>query len=423
MSALNSTDYRERAVLLDLLLSATQDGIVDWNLQSGETVYNPRWKHLFGFDSADLREYHETPNGWRDLIHPDDRAHALRLIDDHVQQGWPLYTTVRMRHRHTSYKHILVRGAAHRDEHDRALRLVLVFSDVDERIREEQLRRAELVQAQKLGAIGQLASGVAHEINTPLQFVGDSLHFAKTAVADVLALLEQLRRAAGSAKHAPADPQVLAELAQTEADLDYDYVRDALPSAIDRSLAGVERVSRIVRALKTFAHPDKEQLTPTDLRGLIESTVVVATNEWKYVAEVELQLAPDLPLVPCLGGELNQVVLNLIVNAAHAIGDVVGNSGEKGRIVVSASADDTYAFIRVSDTGTGITDEAKPKVFDPFFTTKEVGKGTGQGLAMAYNCIVEKHKGSIDFESELGVGTTFTIRLLLRHAESGDTST
>jgi len=140
---------------------------------------------------------------------------------------------------------------------------------------------------------------------------------------------------------------------------------------------------------------------------------MVATNEWKYVADIELDLDSSLPPVPCIGGELNQVVLNLVVNASHAIADVVGTSGEKGKISIVTACDNTHAIIRVKDTGTGIPEHARARVFEPFFTTKEVGKGTGQGLAMAYNCVVKRHKGSIDFETELGVGTTFTIRLPL----------
>ena len=420
MSALHSTDNAAKADLLDLLLGATQDGLVDWNLQTGETFYNARWKHLLGFDSAELAEYHETPDGWRDLIHPDDRAHALRLIDDHIKQSWPLYTTVRMRHRHNDYKHILVRGAAQRDAQDCALRMVLVFSDIDERIRDEQRQRAQLVQAQKMGAIGQLAAGVAHEINTPMQFVGDNLHFAKAAIDDLLTLVGMLRSAVESAVHTPLGEAQLAELAQAEIDLDFEYARDALPTAIERSLQGVDRVTKIVRAMKAFTHPDDgDTLSPTDLKGLIESTVMVASNEWKYVADVELALSANLPPVPCLGGELNQVVLNLIVNASHAIADVVGSSGNKGKISISADSDATHAVIRIADTGTGIPDAARAKVFEQFFTTKEVGKGTGQGLAMAYNTIVERHKGSIEFETALGVGTTFIIRLPLKTASQG----
>jgi signal transduction histidine kinase len=275
------------------------------------------------------------------------------------------------------------------------------------------------LQTQKLGAIGQLAAGVAHEINTPMQFIGDNLHFAKQSIDDLLSLVATLRQAIEQAVQTPVSEEKLGELARAEIDLDYEYAREALPKAIERSLTGVERVTNIVRAMKAFAHPDGDQLTPTDLKGLIESTVMVATNEWKYVADVDLQLDKDLPPVPCIGGELNQVVLNLIVNASHAIADVVGSTGEKGKISISAETNETHAVIRVTDTGTGIPEHARAKVFEPFFTTKEVGKGTGQGLSMAYNSIVKRHKGSILFETELGVGTTFEIRLPLTIEQSG----
>jgi len=246
-----------------------------------------------------------------------------------------------------------------------------------------------------------------------MQFIGDNLHFAKAAVTDLIALLEQLKKATQDAESAPLGPARLEQLVMAEADADFEYAREALPTALERSLSGVERVTKIVRAMKSFAHPGGDQLAPTDLRGLIESTVMVATNEWRYVAEVDLDLDPNLPTVPCIAGELNQVVLNLIVNASHAIADVVADTGDKGRITVKASSDETHAEIRIADTGTGIPVHARAKVFEPFFTTKEVGKGTGQGLSLAYNCIVKRHKGTINFETELGTGTTFVIRLPL----------
>jgi PAS domain S-box-containing protein len=401
MSTLTDASQAAKAELLDLLLSATQDGIVEWDLRTGETVYNARWKHLLGFDSAELAEYHETPDAWRRLIHPDDAARALRLIDDHVTQGWPLYTTVRMRHLHASYKHVLVRGAALRDEADRAVRMVLVFSDIDERIRDEQRHRAELMQAYKLGVMRQLASRVAHEINTPLQLVGDNLHVAQSVARDLLGLL-------GGA------PTCVAGLEpRGEADIDLDRLRETLPAALERSREGVEQITEIVRAIKSIATPDGERLVPADLKSLIESSVMVAASEWRHVADLELRLSPDLPPVPCLSRELSQVLLDLVSNAAHAVADAVGTSGIKGKISIGADHDASHVVLRVSDTGTGIPEHARGKVFHPFFTTKEAGKGSGQSLSMAYDCIVERHHGSIDFETQLGVGTTFVIRLPL----------
>jgi PAS domain S-box-containing protein len=530
-------EYQAKAELLDLLMSATQDGIVDWNLVIDEADYNPRWCNLLGFDGDEFSAGTHTPSLWQELVHPDERAGVASMLNDHLEQGWPFSPTVRMRHRSGGYRHILCRGTSLRDAQDRPLRMVIVFSDIDEKIRDESRQRAlvaaipdtlfrvradgtisgvrrgseregspfaalregmtledsfsdarllallrgalfggasnepqntkalrvttsasegtplhhevrivrsdddeavcivrdvteqreleeRLLESQKLGAIGQLAAGIAHEINTPMQFIGDNLHFASGSVAQLMTLLEQFKAAALEAEIAPLGAAKLEELLMAEADADFEYVREALPTALKRSLGGVERVTNIVRALKTFAHPGGDKLALTDLRGLIESTVMVATNEWRYVAEVELDLDANLLPVPCVAGELNQVVLNLIVNAAHAIGDVVAQTGDKGRITIKAWNDETHAEIRISDTGTGIPEHARAKVFEPFFTTKEVGKGTGQGLSLAYNCIVKRHKGTINFETELGAGTTFIVRLPLvdAAAHTGTTS-
>jgi signal transduction histidine kinase len=286
---------------------------------------------------------------------------------------------------------------------------VCIVRDVTEQRELEE----RLLETQKLGAIGQLAAGVAHEINTPMQFIGDNLHFARGAVDELLALFARFQVAANDAENAPLGRATLEGLTQAMVDADFEYAREALPQALERSLTGVERVTNIVRAMKSFSHPGGDKMAPTDLRGLVESTVMVATNEWKYVADVDLKLDPDLPHVNCIAGEVNQVILNLIVNASHAIADVVGSTGEKGRITISATSSETHAEIRIADSGTGIPVEARAKVFEPFFTTKEVGKGTGQGLSLAYNCIVKRHRGTISFETELGLGTTFIIRLPL----------
>ncbi|MBI3300896.1 MAG: HAMP domain-containing histidine kinase [Deltaproteobacteria bacterium] len=185
-------------------------------------------------------------------------------------------------------------------------------------------------------------------------------------------------------------------------------------------------MTKIVRAMKEFSHPGSEEKVETDLNRAIETTITVARNEWKYVAELATDLDSSLPPVPCLPGEFNQVILNLIINAAHAIAVVVSEgSTSKGTITVSTRHDGDWAEIRVSDTGTGIPEAIRAKIFAPFFTTKEVGKGTGQGLAIAHSVIVDKHKGTIGFETEVGRGTTFIIRLPLASApahpeESGE---
>jgi PAS domain S-box-containing protein len=507
----------DKACLLDLLMHATQDGIVDWDLRAGVETYNPRWLFLFGFDDETLDH---QPKQWRELVHPDDLAMVTELIDDHLTRDWPFVMSARMRHRCGEYRTILCRGAAQRDAEQRPVRMVITFSDISERVKLEERQRAlasalpdtvfrvardgrvlelksgndhdgspfraleegrllpeclpepivkrllgalllpsdarasqsleivtprgpaqaihhevriveasadewvcivrdvsdrhaladRLLQSEKLGAIGQLAAGVAHEINTPMQYIGDNLHFAATAVADLLSYGNRLKGIIESAGEA-GNEDVKRALAEVELEADVPFLSQELPQAIARSLEGIARMTTIVRALKAFAHPSGRECSPVDLKGLIESTVAVATSEWKYVAEVSLSVDAGLPHVNCAGGEISQVMLNLIVNAAHAIGDRVGATGEKGRIGIQCQRIDSEVELRVSDTGTGIPEHARSKVFEPFFTTKEVGKGTGQGLSMAHACIVNRHQGSIRFETTLGQGTTFIIRI------------
>ena len=167
--------------------------------------------------------------------------------------------------------------------------------------------------------------------------------------------------------------------------------------------------------MKEFSHPGGKEKSLADLNKAIESTSTVARNEWKYVADLKLELEPELPLVPCFLGEFNQCVLNLIVNASHAIGDVVKkHPGTKGLITVQTRRDGDHVEVRVTDTGTGIPESVRPKIFEPFFTTKDVGKGTGQGLAMVYGCMVNRHGGAVTFETETGQGTAFILRLPLK---------
>jgi len=274
--------------------------------------------------------------------------------------------------------------------------------------------QCELAQAQRLESVGQLAAGIAHEINTPTQYVGDNVRFLKEAFRDLnsaLAALTQLLEQCGSG---PVDQTVVDGARAAIAGADIDYLVGEVPQAVDQALDGIEKISSIVRAMKEFSHPGSDDKTLVDLHAALETTITVARNEWKYVADVVTEFAPNMPSVPCLAGELNQVFLNLIVNAAHAIGDVVrDDAGSRGTITIRTHHDADWAEVRISDTGTGIPKEIIGRVFDPFFTTKEVGKGTGQGLAIARSVVVDKHRGAIDIQTDCGKGTTFRIRLPL----------
>ncbi|MBX2802750.1 MAG: HAMP domain-containing histidine kinase [Myxococcales bacterium] len=255
----------------------------------------------------------------------------------------------------------------------------------------------ELRHAQKMDAVGQLASGIAHEINTPIQFVGDSVFFLQGAFDDLVRLTEVARAAAGD------DPDVRA-LAE---DIDLEFILAEIPRAFERTRGGCDRVSTIVRAMRHFARDDHGTRAAADLVGALQSTVVVASNELKLVADVQTDMEP-LPQVVCLVGDLNQVFLNLLVNAAHAIADA---GCDRGTIGVSTRDRGDHVEIRISDTGCGIPLDVRDRVFEPFFTTKEVGRGTGQGLAISHAIVVERHGGELFFESEVGVGTTFVLKL------------
>ncbi|MFQ5655009.1 MAG: sensor histidine kinase, partial [Planctomycetota bacterium] len=263
-----------------------------------------------------------------------------------------------------------------------------------------------------LESLGQLAAGVAHEINTPIQYVGDNLRFLSDTFTEVKDLLLECRRLLDAAREGEVPRELAVRLRERLEEADIDYLAEEIPQAVDQTLEGVERVAKIVRSMKEFSHPGTGELTPTDVNKAILSTVTVSRNEWKYVAELETDLAEDLPQVHCIPGEFNQVLLNLIVNAAQAIEGLAGRDSEdRGTIVISTHRCDDEVEIRVRDSGTGIPVEARSKIFDPFFTTKEVGRGTGQGLAIAHAAITKKHGGSIRFETELGKGTTFIVRL------------
>ena len=273
---------------------------------------------------------------------------------------------------------------------------------------------AQLRQAQKLEAIGQLAAGIAHEINTPMQYVGDNTRFVQGAFQSLSPVLESHQELLSAAQNNQVSPELIARAKTVLDAADLGYLLAQTPPAISETLEGIERITKIVRAMKEFSHPGGKEKIHADLNHAIETTVTVARNEWKYVAEMSLDLDPALPSVPCFLGEFNQAILNLVVNAAHAITDVVKqNRGGKGVITIRTRHTGDFVEVLISDTGTGIPESARPRIFEPFFTTKPVGKGTGQGLSIVYGCVVKHHGGSVAFESEVGQGTTFILRLPL----------
>jgi len=395
---------RQRAqVRLEIFAAAVEhagDAIAILDADGCITYVNPQYERHTGFSRAEVLG--KAPSRGQS----SDRTYAQLWEQVRAGRIWSGRLQTTRRDGAICYEEVTV--APIKDGTGQMASFIAVMHDVTERIRLEE----QLTQAHRLEAVGQLAAGVAHEINTPTQYVGGNIRFLRDAFTSVTTLLGDIARlvrgAAGGA--VPA-----ADLARTLAAADVDYLQAEVPVAIRQSLEGVERVGEIVKSMRELTHPARDTAL-TDLNRVVESAVRVSGSEWQGVASVSTELDPALPPVPCLAGGINQVIVNMLVNAAHAI--QVRGPGYPGAIVVATRQVQDTAEIRITDNGTGMPEEVRARVFDPFFTTKEVGQGTGQGLAIAH-AVVKKHQGSITVESEPGRGTTFTIRLPLGAARDG----
>jgi len=295
-------------------------------------------------------------------------------------------------------------------DHDCIMKSTMIGADITDR----QKLDIQLQRSQKMEAIGQLAAGIAHEINTPTQFVGDNTRFFQDAYEDLIQIIREYENLIDKAKSDALTGDLITGAEKRIQDMDLAYLEDEIPVALEHTLKGVERITKIVQAMKIFSHPGMISKEPTDVNKEIEKTITISRNEWKYVARMETAFDPYLPAVPCFRAELNQVILNMIVNAGHAIAEANANApSERGIIRIRTYHENNWVKICISDTGAGIPQEIRHKIFDLFFTTKEPGKGTGQGLAISHSVIVEKHKGTLDLESQEGKGTTFIIGLPL----------
>lgn len=292
---------------------------------------------------------------------------------------------------------------------------VLIFNDITEQLKNE----AQEALSQKMESIGRLAAGIAHEINTPLQFVGDNAYFLKDGFAALLEAFNLIEKTL-SDENPQNRAEHIAKLETLKEEIDYEFLKKEIPVAIERSQRGIERVSDIVNAMKVFAHPSGKKKAYADINEGVKVTVAISKNEWKYAANLTTDLRENLPNAYCSLDEINQVVLNMIVNAAHSIEEKRGkNPTNKGSIHIETGEIGKSIFIRITDDGKGIANKDRDKIFDPFFTTKDPGKGTGQGLAISHDVIVEKHGGSISVKSEPGEGAEFTVTLPIDALKGG----
>ena len=370
----------------------------------GRPLYrSPSFERLLGHTPPE-----HAKSGAFETVHPDDQEVVAASTRASLENGAQQVFDFRARRQDGTWLVLEAHCGPFRNEGGTIEGVLIVSRDVTERRKLEQ----QLRQAQKLEAIGQLATGIAHEINTPTQFIGNNAHFLEGAFADLQALLVRYDELLTAAEAGAITPELLASVRAARTAASPEYLATEVPKAIGDTLMGVARTAKIVKAMRTFAHPGTAQKTKINLREAVEDALTITRNEWWHVADTITEFDPALPAVPVLPGEFGQVLINLIVNATHTIADRLGKgSSDKGTLTLSAHRDGDWVEVRVRDTGMGIPEKVRDRIYDPFFTTKAVGKGTGQGLAIARAIIADQHGGSLTFETEEGKGTVFIIRL------------
>jgi PAS domain S-box-containing protein len=371
---------------------------------------SPSFQRLLGHTAEELSNL-----SLLDLIAPEDQANVTASLHECLQRDVRLTCEFRIRPCNGAWATMEAHVSPFRNARGAVEGILVVTRDITERRKLE----LQLRQAQKLESIGQLAAGIAHEINTPLQFIGDNLRFLDDSFRDLDPVLQMCIDLVAVAENGAIPSALLASARATLAAASPDYLRAEIPKATRDTLAGVQRTSKIVQAMKTFSHPGSTEKILVDLREAIESTLTVSHSEWREVAEVVTEFDPELPAVPLLAAEFNQALLNLIVNASHAIADAIAADPARGKgvLTVTTRHSGDFAEVRIRDNGTGIPVHVQDRIFDPFFTTKPMGKGTGQGLPIARSVVVEQHGGTLEFETTPGCGTVFFIRVPLLAAE------
>jgi len=401
---LKKAEWQHRMLVEGLLLVTyllDQDGLM--------TYIAPQVESMLGYSADEIVE--SSGSLLTERLHPEDREAVLAETADRHASGGDFAGEYRLLARDGAEVWVLDKTVDMLDADGKRRYRQGFLLDISDRKRVELERQSieqELRLAHRMESVGQLAAGIAHEINTPIQFVGDSVRFISDSVSDLMALIDGYRDSFQTLTRGSTSEQP-EKLRALEEECDLEYLTERLPAAFARTFDGVERVAVIVRSMKEFAHPATQVMAPADLNSAIDSTLVVAGHELKYHCDVVTDLN-DVPLVVCNVGDLNQVFLNLFVNAAHAMADVAEERG-RGTLTVTTRREGDDVVVTVGDTGGGVPAALRDRVFTPFFTTKGVGKGTGQGLALARTIVVDRHGGELRLESAEGQGATFAVRL------------
>lgn len=384
------------------LFDNIQEGFFRVSLDGHLTMANPVVADIMGYGSVEDMKGMAMTDLYR---YPPDRQ---KMLDTLFAEGSLTAYEIEIKKKDDSFGHVLVNSYLRYDDNGSVLGIEGTLVDITHRKRLEN----DLSQAQKLESIGHLAAGIAHEINTPIQYVGDNTVFLQDAFEDLMGVTKGCLRLAAAAQENRMNQALVDEVEKLIDGADLEFLEEEVPASIGQSLDGIARVSKIVKSMKAFSHPGGDIHELADINAALEHTITVARSEWKYVAELTMDLHKDLPWVSCNLGEMNQVFLNLLINASHAVEDALIGSGDgKGEIQIQTRDRDGDIEIRIMDTGKGILESVRDQVFDPFFTTKKIGKGSGQGLAIARSIVVDKHGGKIWFETGEEKGTCFFIRI------------
>lgn len=386
-------ELRQQNERFETILNSAAEGILTIDSAGDVVSFNRAAKQMFGLQDESACPFKSLIDGKTDLnLKALKNQETLTLGVEEPIEGVRKCDGVR-------FEIELSISAVERADGDL---YVAIMRDVSHR----RLLERQLSLAQKMESVGQLAAGVAHEINTPIQYIGENACFLGNAFDMIEKLFDQVDELIDVEPPKSVD-ELKSSYSELTEKMKIPFLREQIPSAIEQASVGVQRVAKIVGAMKEFSHPGTEEKSPVDINRAVEVTLTVARNEWRYHAEVEMDLDNSVPQVPGYASEINQALLNLVVNSAHAIAD---SQRENGKIRISTQADSQFAIIMIEDDGVGIPNHVQSRIFEPFFTTKDVGRGTGQGMAIVYSVVVEKHSGQIDIESEAGLGTKITLR-------------
>lgn len=393
----------ERNRFLDSLIQASPNLLITTNLSGEITLASPNIEELLGSSSCSLTQ---TP--LQSLIAPSMQQELSSLRQSLQEHGHTDVRELNMLAESQERIPCMVSSSLVLDAEGTPTGFIHIAQDSRERKRLE----SQLLQSQKLEAVGQLSAGVAHEINTPVQYIGSNVEFIQESWEDLTQLFESYGSLKSTFAESQKDHPLLTSIEELEEEVDLEYILEEIPNCLKQTSDGIATITTIVGSLKAFSHPGSTEAEAHSLEDIVKSTLEVTRNEWKYVSQSEVAIAPEVGSIHCFRSELSQVIANLVINAAHAIEDKIkaSDSDELGKIRIEATPSGGNVELKIIDNGPGIPQEIQQQVFDPFFTTKAVGKGTGQGLAIAHSIITQKHRGSIEVESEPG-RTCFTLHL------------